>query len=40
MILADVNIRESIIYELTEGDSLKDAVDFEDDFGDSEEITE
>ena len=40
MILADVNIRESIIYELTECDSLKDAVDFEDDFGDSEEITE
>ncbi len=40
MILADVNIRESIIYELTEGDSLKDSIDFEDDFGDSEEITE
>ena len=40
MILADVNIRESIIYELTGGTSLKDDIDLEDDFGDSEEITE
>ena len=40
MILSDVNIRESIIYELTGQSSLHDDSDDEEDFGNSEEIVE